>query len=198
VKKHNGEPGDSLLQCPRVRQPVLKPSEIFPIFIFTNFKNDMKTAILSFLFVLAWVGQSQILFSQNVGIGTAAPTEKIHILGNERLDGAFMPNNLPGTTGASLISQGPGVAPVWGPIINRWTTAPFTLNANTTYDITITGVTCTETSTVVVNLWGTWGVAPNVTVNYVESQINQVHFRVTNNTLFTTYTGMDFIIGIIR
>lgn len=158
----------------------------------------MKKGFLSILLILAGLGLNLTLLAQNVGIGTAAPTEKIHIMGNERLDGAFMPNNLPGATGQVLISQGAGVAPIWGPIINRWTTPAFNLNANTSYDITITGVTCIETSSIFVNLWGSWVTAPNVTVDYVEAQVNQVHFRVTNNTLFTNYVGMDFIICIIR
>lgn len=51
--------------------------------------------------------------SQNVGIGTTTPTEKLHVLGNLRFDGALMPNNLPGVIGDALISQGPGVAPIW-------------------------------------------------------------------------------------
>ncbi len=53
------------------------------------------------------------MYSQNVGIGTAVPTEKLHVAGNLRFDGALMPNNLPGTAGQVLVSQGAGVAPVW-------------------------------------------------------------------------------------
>lgn len=158
----------------------------------------MKKATTTIVLILAIVCLNNTLFAQNVGIGNSAPTQKLHVSGNERLDGAFMPNNLPGNTGQLLTSAGAGIAPTWGAIINRWTTAPFNLNANTIYDFTITGVTCTPTSSVMVNLWGTWVTAPNVTVNYVEAQTNQVHFRVTNNALFTNYTGMDFIITIIR
>jgi hypothetical protein len=49
----------------------------------------------------------------NVGIGVTTPTQKLHVSGNVRFSGALMPNNLPGTTGQVLISQGAGVAPIW-------------------------------------------------------------------------------------
>jgi hypothetical protein len=49
----------------------------------------------------------------NVGIGKTNPSEKLDVAGNVRFSGALMPNNLPGTSGQILISQGPGVAPVW-------------------------------------------------------------------------------------
>jgi hypothetical protein len=50
---------------------------------------------------------------QNVGIGTSTPTERLHVAGNLRLDNAFMPGNQAGAVGNLLLSQGPGVAPVW-------------------------------------------------------------------------------------
>lgn len=62
---------------------------------------------------LACCGMS--LWAQNVGIGTATPTERLHVAGNLRLDGAFMPGNLPGANGNILLSAGPGVPPVWLP-----------------------------------------------------------------------------------
>ena len=49
----------------------------------------------------------------NVGIGTSAPTQPLHVAGNLRLDNAFMPGNNAGTTGQVLVSQGAGTAPVW-------------------------------------------------------------------------------------
>jgi len=48
-----------------------------------------------------------------VNIGAGTPTEKLQVEGNLRLNGALMPNNLPGTTGQVLISAGVGVAPTW-------------------------------------------------------------------------------------
>ncbi|MCS7297679.1 MAG: hypothetical protein NZ611_05655 [Bacteroidia bacterium] len=48
-----------------------------------------------------------------VGIGTANPTERLHVEGNLRLQGAFMPNNNAGTTGSLLVSAGAGTPPAW-------------------------------------------------------------------------------------
>src|SRR5438128_2095570 len=47
-----------------------------------------------------------MLVQGNVGIGVVSPTEQLHITGNFRLGGAFMPNNLPGSSGQVLTSQG--------------------------------------------------------------------------------------------
>ncbi len=49
----------------------------------------------------------------NVGIGTATPAEKLHVEGNVRFSGALMPNGNAGTLGKALVSQGPGVPPIW-------------------------------------------------------------------------------------
>lgn len=68
-------------------------------------KNALYTALLLLL--------TQPIFAQNVGIGVASPSEKLHVNGNLRFDGALMPNNLPGSVGQALISQGAGVAPIW-------------------------------------------------------------------------------------
>jgi hypothetical protein len=48
-----------------------------------------------------------------VGIGNAAPSERLDVTGNVRFSGALMPNNLAGTAGQVLTSAGPGVAPTW-------------------------------------------------------------------------------------
>lgn len=69
----------------------------------------MKNALFAVLLLLI----VQPVFAQNVGIGVAAPSEKLHVNGNVRFDGALMPNNLPGALGEALISQGPGLAPIW-------------------------------------------------------------------------------------
>jgi len=50
---------------------------------------------------------------QNVGIGTNAPTQRLHVAGNLRLDGVFMPNDQPGNPGNILLSQGANTPPVW-------------------------------------------------------------------------------------
>lgn len=51
--------------------------------------------------------------AQNVGIGTATPSEKLDVLGNLKFSGALMPNNNAGTTGRILMSAGAGVPPTW-------------------------------------------------------------------------------------
>lgn len=66
-----------------------------------------------FYFGLILVTLLGISVAQNVGIGIATPTERLHVSGNLRFDGALMPNNNPGTSGQVLTSQGPGVPPIW-------------------------------------------------------------------------------------
>ncbi|MCX7606692.1 MAG: hypothetical protein N2170_05430 [Bacteroidia bacterium] len=65
---------------------------------------------------LLLLGLLSILFAQNVGIGTATPSERLHVQGNLRLQGAFMPNNLPGAPGNILLSQGAGTPPCGFPM----------------------------------------------------------------------------------
>lgn len=50
---------------------------------------------------------------QYMGVGTASPSEALHIVGNLRFSGALMPNGSAGTTGYILISAGAGSPPVW-------------------------------------------------------------------------------------
>ncbi len=82
----------------------------------------------------------------NIGIGTAAPTEKVHIVGNLRFDGALMPANNPGTSGQVLVSQGPGVSPVWqslGNLITNFKVSATRTLINSTSFIQITGLSQT-------------------------------------------------------
>ena len=53
-----------------------------------------------------------------VGINNTAPTEKLDVTGNIRFSGALKPNNLPGTAGQFLTSQGGSNAPTWTTISN--------------------------------------------------------------------------------
>ena len=46
-------------------------------------------------------------------LATIAPTEKLDVTGNVRFSGALMPNNLAGTAGDVLQSNGAGAAPTW-------------------------------------------------------------------------------------
>ncbi|MCZ2442639.1 MAG: fibronectin type III domain-containing protein [Flavobacteriales bacterium] len=50
----------------------------------------------------------------NVGIGIAAPLQRLHVVGNVQFTQALMPGGNAGITGQVLESQGAGVAPVWG------------------------------------------------------------------------------------
>jgi hypothetical protein len=54
-----------------------------------------------------------LLVEGKVGIGNVSPTEQLHVTGNVRFSGALMPNNLPGSSGQLLTSQGAGLPPVW-------------------------------------------------------------------------------------
>ncbi len=86
----------------------------------------------------------------NVGIGTANPAQRLHIVGNLRFDGALMPNGNAGLTGQVLVSQGAGTPPVWQSLGNLITTykvsAVRTLITSTTFT-QITGLSQTITLT---------------------------------------------------
>lgn len=85
-------------------------------------------------------------FTQNVGIGIAAPAQKLHVNGHLRFDGALMPNGNAGTTGQVLISQGAGVAPIWGPVgglISLYKVNATRTTINSTSFISITGLSQT-------------------------------------------------------
>ncbi len=58
-----------------------------------------------------------------VGINNTAPTEKLDVGGNIRFSGALKPNNLAGTAGQFLTSQGSSSAPTWTTISNASTSA---------------------------------------------------------------------------
>ena len=84
-----------------------------------------------------------------VGIGITIPTERLHVNGNVRFSNALMPNNLPGTSGQVLVSQGPGVAPVWqaaANILKTYSAFATRTNINSTSWIDVTGLTKTVTT----------------------------------------------------
>ncbi len=101
------------------------------------------------------------LFAQNVGIGINVPAEKLHVNGNLRFDGALMPNGNAGATGQVLISQGPGVAPIWGPVgglIATYKNTSTRTTINLTTFIPITGLsrtfTLTSNAVVIISTYG--------------------------------------------
>jgi hypothetical protein len=51
--------------------------------------------------------------NNQIGIGTAMPSEALDVVGNVKFSGALMPNNTAGIDGQVLISAGANVAPTW-------------------------------------------------------------------------------------
>lgn len=97
----------------------------------------------------------------NVGIGTANPLQKMHIVGNLRFDGALMPAGNAGTTGQVLVSQGAGVAPVWqsvGTLITNYKVSAVRTLITTSTFTQITGlsqtITLTSNAQVMVSTYG--------------------------------------------
>ena len=155
-----------------------------------------------------------ILFSTNsfsqVGIGTTAPAEMLDVNGNVKLDGALMPNNLPGNAGQILTSAGINNPPIWGADltnvtdITRYITSPgLDINASFTYSITVIILGVSAGSTAIITITGNWAsdIFDDITIHNIEMRTNEVRFAVSNNTPGlggTNYPGMQFNITIIR
>jgi hypothetical protein len=80
----------------------------------TSLSTFGTTSYIDLPFVTANIEKMRILADGKVGIGKTAPTEILDVVGNVRISGAFMPNNLPGSAGQFLTSAGAGAAPTWG------------------------------------------------------------------------------------
>ncbi|MBN2729177.1 MAG: collagen-like protein [Bacteroidales bacterium] len=77
----------------------------------------------------------------NIGIGTAAPTQKLDVVGAVKFSNALMPNNNAGTSGQILQSQGAGLPPIWETPTN------IAIYGNHVDNVTLTNlVTTTSTS----------------------------------------------------
>ena len=142
--------------------------------------------------------------AQNVGIGTATPSEKLDVLGNLKFSGALMPNNNAGTVGRILTSGGPGVPPTWGPpLLNPGATTNIgkfyvnniTLSSNSVLTLTVADPNCLVGSCIVVS-WTTLlpgTAAQNANVIFYNVQCGAGTFRVVianlNNAV--TYTGLS-------
>lgn len=133
-----------------------------------------------------------------IGLGEQDPTQQLHIAGNLRVDGAFMPNNQAGAENQILLSKGVANPPVWGPgLLNveqienfgKWYAGPFNLNNNTYFTLTITDPNMTGGSTVSANIVGPlplvagleWGY--NITL-FAEPRNGEVRFHMRNDSIY--------------
>jgi hypothetical protein len=82
-------------------------------------------------------------------------------------------------------------------VIERWYINPANYGPGTTV-VTVTIANVTSTSNVSVSMVGDWATNPNITIAHVEARTGAVRFRVVNGTGGTTYTGMDFMLTVIR
>lgn len=122
----------------------------------------------------------------NVGIGTEAPTQRLHVEGNIRLQGALMPNNQAGASRRLLQSNGANTAPTWGPRIRTYISTPVLLEKNKQTIITFPAETSTRYSVYVSMVQPErYGPRefPRVTTDYTQIQDNgQFIMSVTNLT----------------
>ncbi len=104
--------------------------------------------------------------SNNVGIGTVNPTERLEVLGNIRFTGALMPNGLAGNTGEVLTSAGPGLPPTWTAVGGSGTvTSIGTGTGLTGGPITTTGTISLANSGVTIGTYGTASAVGTFTVD---------------------------------
>ncbi len=87
----------------------------------------------------------------NVGVGTAAPTQKLDVAGAVKFSNALMPNNDPGVSGQLLQSQGAGLPPIWETPTN------IAIYGNHVANVTLTNLV-TNTNT------GSWSNIPGMTI----------------------------------
>jgi len=87
-----------------------------------------------------------LLAAQHVGIGVALPTERLHVAGNLRLEGAFMPGNNPGVAGQVLVSQGASTPPTWQNLDGWLLVAVDVWNPTTNTNLNWTCTGCSGTS----------------------------------------------------
>jgi hypothetical protein len=122
-------------------------------------KNYTQKIVMIALVVFT-LGLHQV--NAQVGIGTVTPSESLDVVGNIKLSGALMPNNLPGTASQILISGGAGVPATWTPFIfvNQAATSQIgkyyaslsisggAFNNGTFRTFTITDASCTTNSAI--------------------------------------------------
>ncbi|HLG35883.1 MAG TPA: hypothetical protein VI757_13470 [Bacteroidia bacterium] len=164
------------------------------------------TLSLCLLIALQGILCSNYSTAQNVGIGTATPSEKLDVLGNLKFSGALMPNNNAGTVGRILMSAGPGVPPTWGPpLLNSSATTNIgkfyvngiTLNSNSVLTLTVTDANCVAGSQISVS-WA--GLLPgsnnqNALIKFFNVQAGAGQFKVVigNENNAATYSGLSLV-----
>lgn len=97
---------------------------------------------LIFIYLLTNV----IAEAQNVGVGTASPSEKLDVNGNINISGALKANGVAGSTGQVLMSTGTGLS--WGSLMNFKKCVIITTGGSASWTVPA-GVT-----EVMVELWG--------------------------------------------
>jgi hypothetical protein len=129
-----------------------------------------------------------------IGIGKASPTERLDVVGNFRLSGAFMPNNNPGVADQLLMSGGPNNASAWSPFIIGNPTATTQIakyysvlswngnwQAGTTRTFTINDPDCTTASSIHVSFTGASALLDAVNINNVQTANGSFIISATNN-----------------
>jgi hypothetical protein len=143
----------------------------------------------------------RILSTGNVGINVAAPSQRLHVVGNFRLQGAFMPNNNAGAATQILLSAGAGVPPTWSnftignaaaitQMAKFYSTLSWTGNwlNNTFLTFVIVDPDCVVGSSISVSITGWNALYSNITIRNVATENGQ--FRVTAvNTTGSSLTG---------
>lgn len=129
-----------------------------------------------------------------VGINNGTPTQRLSVIGNFRLDGAFMPGNNAGAANQLLMSAGPGNSPTWGPTIEnaaaingigKFYSGLFNINNNTYLTLTVADPDMTVGTAVSFSLNGNLPAAAGLFWGYnftviAEARNGSVIFHITN------------------
>jgi hypothetical protein len=130
-----------------------------------------------------------------VGINSGTPSERLTVIGNFSLNGAFMPNDIPGNAGNTLLSSGTNTAPVWSNFTfeNTPATTVFakyfsslswtgTWGTGTVLTFIITDPNCTIASALNVSITGPWDpLFQGITIRNVVAENGQFRVTAVNN-----------------